>query len=214
MDLIKTSEREDPRVLRTRHLLLQAFYDLFLEKGFQAMTVQDIAERASVNRGTFYTHFEDKYAILEYWLREQFRQQVVRMMPMGRPWNVDTMRFLIQRVAEWFLQLHQEVREAGHETKASERAIIPLVATTLQEELFELLLRELQPITAAGMNGRASLETMAMVMSWAIFGSGFQCFHQGDEPPVVMPADELANEVESVLTRGLAQMLPAFGLDK
>jgi AcrR family transcriptional regulator len=71
----KISEREDPRVLRTRHLLLQAFSDLFSEKGFHAMTVQDITEQAGINRSTFYTHFEDKLALLESWLREQFRQR-------------------------------------------------------------------------------------------------------------------------------------------
>ena len=37
------------------------------------MTVQDITERARVNRGTFSGHFEDKSAILECWLREQFQ---------------------------------------------------------------------------------------------------------------------------------------------
>ncbi len=65
MEQRKINEKEDPRVLRTQQLLLQAFSDLFSEKGFHAMTVQDITERARVNRGTFYTHFEDKYAILD-----------------------------------------------------------------------------------------------------------------------------------------------------
>jgi AcrR family transcriptional regulator len=63
-------------VLRTRHLLLQAFSDLYSAKGFHAMTVQDITDRARVNRGNFYSHFEDKSAILEGWLREQFQQRV------------------------------------------------------------------------------------------------------------------------------------------
>jgi hypothetical protein len=50
MEQMKINEREDPRVLRTRHLLLQAFFDLYSEKGFHAMTVQDITDRAKGRR--------------------------------------------------------------------------------------------------------------------------------------------------------------------
>lgn len=56
----------DPRVKRTRQALLQAFVALLEEKqNFHSISVQDIAERATVNRATFYDHFEDKYALLE-----------------------------------------------------------------------------------------------------------------------------------------------------
>ena len=54
-----TPEKLDPRVKRTRTLLEQAFMDLIQEEGFQGVTVQDIAERAGVNRATFYAHFAD-----------------------------------------------------------------------------------------------------------------------------------------------------------
>ena len=93
MEQRKINEREDPRVLRTRQLLLQAFSDLFSEKGFHGITVQDITERARVNRGTFYTHFEDKYALLEYWLREQFQQRVASPVLVSSPWSLSTFRF-------------------------------------------------------------------------------------------------------------------------
>ncbi|HWQ84479.1 MAG TPA: TetR/AcrR family transcriptional regulator [Anaerolineales bacterium] len=49
----------DPRIKRTRALLVQAFTELLAEKGFQAISVQDISERATVNRTTFYLHFPD-----------------------------------------------------------------------------------------------------------------------------------------------------------
>ncbi|MBI4304912.1 MAG: TetR family transcriptional regulator, partial [Chloroflexi bacterium] len=45
---------QDPRVKRTRKLLHDAFDSLLSEKSFEAITVQDIAERATVNRATFY----------------------------------------------------------------------------------------------------------------------------------------------------------------
>ncbi len=202
----KNNEREDPRVLRTRQLLLQAFSDLFSEKGFQAMTVLDITERARVNRGTFYTHFEDKSAALEYWLREQFRQRVASTVLISGTWNLSTFRLLIQSVAEWFTELHELIRSA-------DRSLIPLVVITLQEALFELLLQEFKPVAASGTDQQVALESVAMTMSWAIFGTGFQCFHQWDEQVVVMPPEELASQVTSILIGGLAQALPAFQLD-
>ena len=205
MEQRKMNEREDPRVLRTRQLLLQAFSDLFSEKGFHAMTVQDITERARVNRGTFYTHFEDKYAILECWLREQFQQRVASTVLISGLWSPGTFRLLIQRVVEWFTQLHQSTRSA-------ERSLIPLVATTLQEALFELLWQGFKSVAGSGLDQQLDLETVAMVTSWAIFGTGFQCFHQWDEQTAVLAPEELASQVTRVLMRGLAQTLPAFPL--
>ena len=51
----------DRRVLRTRRSIMQASREIMREKGFDAMTVQDIADRANVNRGTIYLHYMDKY---------------------------------------------------------------------------------------------------------------------------------------------------------
>ena len=205
MELKKINEREDPRVLRTRQLLLQAFSDLFSEKGFHAMTVQDITEQARVNRGTFYTHFEDKSAILEYWLREQFQQRVGSKVLDSGPWSLSTFHVLIESVAVWFTQLHQLTRSA-------DRSLIPLVTITLQEALFELLLQGLATVAGTRWDQQVDLGTVAMVTSWAIFGTGFQCFHQWDEPTMTLPPEELASQATRVLVNGLAQVLPTFSL--
>lgn len=49
--------QEDPRVLRTRQLIRTAFRDLLQKKGFDAITIKDIAQEATINRATFYAHF-------------------------------------------------------------------------------------------------------------------------------------------------------------
>lgn len=54
----------DRRVQRTRKLLHDALMDLMLEKGYEAVTVQDIVDRANVGRSTFYAHFTDKKDLL------------------------------------------------------------------------------------------------------------------------------------------------------
>jgi AcrR family transcriptional regulator len=44
--------------------------DRSVEKGFGAVTVRDITERAMVNRSTFYRHYLDKYELLEQYIKE------------------------------------------------------------------------------------------------------------------------------------------------
>ncbi len=63
---------EDLRVRRTRKLLKSALIELAIEKGFAAVTVQDIADRAMVNRATFYRHYLDKYDLLEQYMNEVY----------------------------------------------------------------------------------------------------------------------------------------------
>lgn len=55
----------DRRIARTRHLIMQAFIALLGEQDFEKITIQGIADRADVNRGTVYLHFTDKYDLLE-----------------------------------------------------------------------------------------------------------------------------------------------------
>lgn len=57
-------ERIDPRVKRTRQLLRNALIELIPEKGYNTITIQDITDRATLNRATFYLHYRDKDDLL------------------------------------------------------------------------------------------------------------------------------------------------------
>jgi AcrR family transcriptional regulator len=59
-----SQQRVDRRVERTRQALTEAMVLLMREKGYEALTVQDIIDRANVGRSTFYTHFGDKDDLL------------------------------------------------------------------------------------------------------------------------------------------------------
>lgn len=59
---------EDLRVRRTRTMLQNALLELTTEKGFSEVTVSDLAERAMINRSTFYRHYLDKYDLLGQYL--------------------------------------------------------------------------------------------------------------------------------------------------
>jgi AcrR family transcriptional regulator len=54
----------DRRVQRTRQLLQQAMIELVSEKGYDAVTVRDITDRANLGRTTFYAHYESKEDLL------------------------------------------------------------------------------------------------------------------------------------------------------
>lgn len=57
-------KRVDRRIERTRALLRDALMALAVERPWESITVQDITDRANVNRATFYLHFRDKDELL------------------------------------------------------------------------------------------------------------------------------------------------------
>lgn len=54
----------DRRVRKTKAAIKSAFIQLLTEKELEKITIQDITQRADINRGTFYLHYEDKYLLL------------------------------------------------------------------------------------------------------------------------------------------------------
>jgi len=60
----KTLTRHQRRRLETRRKLQQAMQELVLEKGYEAVSIQEITDRADLGRGTFYVHFHDKEELL------------------------------------------------------------------------------------------------------------------------------------------------------
>lgn len=56
---------ENLRVRRTRKLLREALIELIEERGFDALTVGEITERAMVSRAAFYRNYQDKYDLVE-----------------------------------------------------------------------------------------------------------------------------------------------------
>jgi len=54
----------DRRIVRTREALRGALVALILEKGYEAIAVNDIVQRANVARSTFYAHHGSKESVL------------------------------------------------------------------------------------------------------------------------------------------------------
>ena len=77
----KKQKRLDPRVARTRQLLRDAMVALIGKKGLNAITVQDIAAQAGVNRATFYLHYKDKNDLLIKSLRDALDELIADITP-------------------------------------------------------------------------------------------------------------------------------------
>lgn len=87
----------DRRIQRTRQLLQDALVALILEKGYEAITVQDVIDRANVGRSTFYAHFQDKEDLFLSGfenLRGLFEEHLVEQSLMETsPWALSLVMF-------------------------------------------------------------------------------------------------------------------------
>ncbi|MBM7651138.1 AcrR family transcriptional regulator [Neobacillus cucumis] len=60
----------DRRITKSQEAIKKAVTELMSEKSFDDITIQDIADRADVNRGTIYLHYMDKYDLLDKMIEE------------------------------------------------------------------------------------------------------------------------------------------------
>src|ERR1700722_4343843 len=72
------TEKTDPRILRSRRMLMDALARLLIEKEFEDISVQEIADEATLNRATFYLHYPDKNALLQAMTDIRFRDLLER----------------------------------------------------------------------------------------------------------------------------------------
>ena len=100
-------EQIDLRIRRTHKFLQEAMIELITEKGFESITVGDIAERAMINRATFYRHYQDKYDLVAKIFEETANQLVENMRPIRK----DTRQNAIENPPEIWIQLFEHVAE-------------------------------------------------------------------------------------------------------
>ncbi len=195
----------DPRARRTRRLLFQAFKELLHEKGFDDVTVQDIAERAEVNRATFYAHFEDKTHLLDSFVRSEFQVWLDDHCPTCDAMNISNLSTLTLLAFQFLALVHDQCRPRPSD-KAS---LLPSVSAG-QQELYDLILDWLQRPTPPNAQPPAPPETAAAVASWAIVGTGVK-WSWGTRTP---DAETIASQVSAVIGEGLLSPIgePAAGL--
>lgn len=64
------NENIDLRVLKTKKSLYEALLELLESHTFEEIKVSEICSKALINRSTFYSHFEDKYSLLDSLIKD------------------------------------------------------------------------------------------------------------------------------------------------
>jgi AcrR family transcriptional regulator len=179
--------RVDPRVTRTRKILEDAFTELLSERKFREISVQDIANRATVNRATFYAHFDDKYDLLDQLVRAWFRREVIGRMPEGEA-DRHQLRWFVVATLEELAAMNRQCHDSRVE---------PVAETRIQQEIKEFLAGCFAHHLGAGRDPRPRPEVAAAVLSWAIFGAGMEWSRM---PSQGRPSiDEMADEIMTLL---------------
>lgn len=158
-------EKLDPRVKRTRSLLEQSFMDVVAQKGFQLVSVQDITDKAGVNRATFYAHFPDKYALLDYSVRQGFRQELEKRTLNVCTFSMDNLRALIVTVCEF-------ISNASSHCNPPSSQFESVMETQVKAQVQELIQNWIQKLGTD-----ADPKIAATAASWAIYGLAQQWSH-------------------------------------
>jgi AcrR family transcriptional regulator len=130
--LDESGKRVDPRIGRSKQLLAEALQRLTRERCFEDITVQDILESATINRATFYSHFEDKHALLHYLLTDFFKQTLRKRVAVGAPPGREVFTEMIQAICSFLTEVRNcpSLGSPANDPTA-ENAMRPFVRDTL-----------------------------------------------------------------------------------
>jgi AcrR family transcriptional regulator len=174
-------EATDPRVLRSRRMLMDAFAKLLRERPFEEISVQDIADEATLNRNTFYLHYPDKAALLLAMTELRFRELVKRRSISFTDCN-GALRAVALGVCDYLTELTNcPVKGALIPIEGS---IIPVVAEMFKEGAeHHRLISGVDPAL------------LATTGAWAVFGAA-RLWHQ---TPDRISAEEMATKIEAIV---------------
>jgi AcrR family transcriptional regulator len=174
-------ETTDPRILRSRRMLMDSMAKLLTKKEFDDISVQEIADDATLNRATFYLHYPDKNALLQAMTETRFRDLIERRS-ISFTDCYGALRAIALGVCDYLAETtgcpSQLVRVP------LESSIIPVVEGMFKEGLA-------LHGTAPGVD--ASLQ--ATTAAWAVFGAARRWF----QTPNRIPAEEMAARIETMV---------------
>ncbi|GBF76063.1 alpha/beta hydrolase [Paenibacillus sp. 598K] len=145
------SKKTDLRIIRTRKLIKEAFLTLMGDKGLDAVTIQDIANQALINRATFYLHYYDKHHLLEQLTEEVCLELSQLIKPTSYVENnevlVVKLEAMIERIFDnvgQHIQFYQ-VMLGGHGIHGVNYSIQEIIKTSFKREFALLKLQEWNP---------------------------------------------------------------------
>jgi AcrR family transcriptional regulator len=166
-------ERLDPRIRRTRQLLQDSLRNLLNKKEFDKISVQDITEAATVNRATFYAHYEDKFALLGELIRVTFLDLLAQRDAKFDGGCSTAFQVIILAVCDYLSELQKSHSFNQHQFE-------PFVEATVIDQIRIVLLDGFQrhPVER-----NIPAEMVAATASWAIYGAVKQWVNTADRVP-------------------------------
>jgi AcrR family transcriptional regulator len=162
-------------------MLMDALAKLLAQKDFDGISVQDIADEATLNRATFYLHYPDKGALLQAMTAARFSELIARR---GLSFtNCDGgLRAIALGVCDY---LAESTSCPGQLAKMSlEGSIIPVV-----EGVFKKGAADHANVQSA------DSDLLATTAAWAIFGAARSWYQTPDR----IPAEEMAARIEAMV---------------
>jgi AcrR family transcriptional regulator len=154
--------KTDPRVIRTRKLIMDSFITLSEGKEFKDITVKDITAEAMINRATFYYHFEDIYDLLEKALSEVLLVNLDSDTYRNDELNEETFVKIFEAVTNFQTSLSNRCHRGYEDT----------IARIIREQL-EVLFHKLL-VKQKGIGQEGALKTTAVMLSWGIYGASVE----------------------------------------
>jgi AcrR family transcriptional regulator len=179
--------RNDPRAIRTRRLIQDAFLELTKTRNFEDITIADIAEKATVNRATFYAHFQDKYALLEAVVTERIQGYLMKNLEGKKGLGQENLRALIYAVCDYHDGLSVRCR-----------AVHKLFAQLVESEIRKAVLKMYPDEQGDGRFG-----VLADMLSCSIYGAVNHSYMTAG----LLNREELASEMLPFLAAGLSAIL-------
>lgn len=190
---MKTALKNDRRTQKTKKHLATALIELILEKGYDAVSVQDIIDRADVGRSTFYSHYENKEQLLVGNIN--FQQALVEVPgndPGHYPWGVN-LPYLFHHTKE-----HLALAKALARTKSIE-LLSSHFATVCAAQIYEQLKKKLP-----ARSGRIPLQ-MARYKAEAAAGAVIRMLFQWLADGATIPADKMIEYAAQLLNSCCAE---------
>ena len=189
----------DRRVQRTRKLLRDALMALILEKGFDAITVQDITDRANLGRATLYLHYKDKEDLLIQSLQDGM-DELIAIVEEQRRNDPNSTREQAFRIAFEHAAANAELYRVLFSGQGAANILIRIreyIATVIHETIKETLAAQAEdfPVEIASQFVSGAL---LMLLEWWL---------RNDMP---YTPDQMASMVTTLVLPGLRQ---AFGRD-
>ncbi len=138
--------------------------------------MQDVASKAEINRVTFYAHFSDKYALLDYAIQKTFWSEIEKRSLNMCAYSADNLRNLIQIVCEFLVRANSGCAQPSQQFES-------LAETTTTKQIFDLLSHWLK-------TSNISTELPATVATWAIYGLATHYSHMKKRPALEKFVDE------------------------